>query len=145
MVKPRGKVGREGFSPGLTQFSDIRIEQIQADDGPWWRLRGNILEVAKRTVPGDLCDMRDYPGCSGPLYRWTQPRTTLDYWPVVRCENHLKLQSLHMQYRQEWSSLHDWWEGPEEPLWFFDWLKGHWRDDTSSAEVGPYWELAENS
>jgi hypothetical protein len=138
------------FGPGHHQIfteadSGLRIVQIQADDGPWWRLRGNILEVAKRTVPNDLCDMRDHPGCGGPLYRWTQPRTTLDYWPVVRCENHLKLQSLYMQYRQEWSSQHEWWEQAKaSPLCFFDWLKEHWGDDTSLAEVGPYWKLAVN-
>lgn len=122
--------------------SDLRIVQIQADDGPWWRMRDNVVEVAKRTVPGDLCDTRDYPGCGGPLYRWSQP-TTLDYWPVVRCENHLKLQSLWKQYQEEaWSRI----DGPSydeklRPLNFWDWLREHWEDDTSSAEIGPYWDL----
>jgi hypothetical protein len=134
------------FGPGHSQIfteadSDIRIVQIAVADGPWWRMREDgFLEVAKRLVSGDLCDTRDYPGCGGPLYRWMRSTTTLDYWPVIRCENHLKLQSLHMRYRQEWSSQHEWWER-EEPLWFFDWLKEHWDDDTSSAEIGPYWDL----
>jgi hypothetical protein len=123
--------------------SDIRIEQIQADDGPWWRMREEegVVEVAKRTVSDSLCDTRDYPGCGGPLYRWTQ-QTTLDYWPVIRCENHIKLQRRHMQYWEEWSSQHEWWER-EEPLWFFDWLKEHWNDDTLTVEGDfRYWELA---
>ena len=123
--------------------SPLRIVQIQADDGPWWRVRNNTIEVAKRTVPDDLCDTRDHLGCGGSLYRWTQ-RTTLEYFPVVRCENHLKLQCLWQQYQDdEWAKISD---GPcydekMRPLPFCEWLAEHWNDDISEVDIGPYWEL----
>jgi len=121
----------------------IEIRQIVADDGPWWRIRDGVLEIAKRPAPENLCDWRERPGCGGPLYRWTQPRTTLDYWPVIRCENHLKLQEMHLQYRINWAAQRDWVKlaTTEGALWFDDWLKEHWSDDTSATEVGPYWGL----
>lgn len=118
-----------------------RLVQVQADDGPWWRMREDgVVEVAKRTVSDCLCDSRDLPGCGGPLYRWTLS-TTLDYWPVIRCENHIKLQILHVQYRAEWAAQHEWWS-QEEPLWFFDWLEENRNADTSAIiDDFKYWEL----
>jgi hypothetical protein len=88
--------------------------------------------------PDLSCDTLEHPGCGGPLYLWLLT-TTLPYWPVIRCENHLKLQSLWLNYRLVWSKTHDVWK--EMPLSFWDWLKAYWSEDVSMADVGPHWEL----
>ena len=115
--------------------------QIQAESEPWWGQSDGIIVVAKRAVPNDLCDCRDYPGCSGPLYRWTKP-TPNDYWPVIRCENHLKLQRLRQEYVKEWYHASTWWE-QSCPLPWGEWLEENWDDDTSGVgKVFKYWRLS---
>jgi len=99
-----------------------------------------VVKVQKRPVPDSLCDTRDHNGCGGPLYRWTR-KTTLDYWPVIRCENHLRLQRLWGQYLDEWWAQHEWYTR-EESLSFEDWLKENWSKDTSAVDYDfKYWEL----
>ena len=108
----------------------------------------DLVQRLKHSVPDDRCDTDEYPGCGGPLYRWML-RTTLDYWPVIRCENHLKLQDLWQQYQaNEWAKIADgpWYDEKLRPRSFWEWLAEHWNDDTSEADIGPYWKLilAEN-
>jgi hypothetical protein len=122
-----------------------RLVQTHADDGPYWYQREDgVVVVVKRTVPDDLCDSKHLPGCGGPLYHWTLS-TTLDYWPVVRCENHIRLQRLHRAYYQKDLAEHPMLKYPlYNPMNFEDWLERHWNDDTSEvSEDFKYWELAE--
>jgi len=90
------------------------------------------------------CDDAEHPDCGGPLYLWML-RTTNDYWPVIRCENHLRLQDLWTDYLVEWSAAHKPWGFPKNEndsrLGFKEWLRQHWAEDTSSGDIGPHWEL----
>jgi hypothetical protein len=111
----------------------------------------NLLQRLKRPAPVDRCDTDEYPGCGGPLYRWTL-HTTLDYWPVIRCENHIKLQHLWQDYQRDvWDKIGNdpAYDENLRPLGFWDWLNEHADVDTSQVDRDfKYWEpvgnMAEN-